>query len=154
MLPKYHIVTGLIASVFIFVMFPSITILDASIIFFSSFLIDFDHYLYYILIKNDYSLNRAYKWFIAKNKYLLNLKKEQRAKYKNTILIFHGIEFWLLLLVLALINKLFIWVLVGISIHMLLDYIELTINKNPFYMKFSQVYTFFSNLHKKPLENY
>jgi len=154
MLPKYHILIGLIASILILVMFPSIGIFAALLIFSSSFLIDLDHYLYHTLHEKNLSLLNAYNWFIEKNKYLLKLKKEQRDKYKNTILIFHGIESWILLLLLASFNKLFIWVLLGVIIHMPLDYIELAITKRPFYIKFSQIYVYFDNLHKKPLPNH
>ncbi|MEK6830589.1 MAG: hypothetical protein AABX77_01010, partial [Nanoarchaeota archaeon] len=62
MLPKYHIIIGLIASIAIYLIF-NLTIFQASIIFLSSFLIDADHYLLYIFRKKDFSLINSIKYF-------------------------------------------------------------------------------------------
>ena len=67
MLPKVHIIVGGIISILLYLLFP-ITILEVSLIFLSSFLIDFDHYLLYVVNKKDFSLKKSFRWFIDNQK--------------------------------------------------------------------------------------
>lgn len=145
MLVKYHIVIGLIVSILIFLLFPQVGWFYALIIFLSSFLIDFDHYLWFIYKKRDINPLRAVKFFYEKRDFFLKLKQEDRDKYKNIIMIFHGIECWILLALLILVHKIFLFVLIGIGIHMTLDFIEIHNHKRKFHIKFSQVYTHIKN---------
>ncbi|MFQ5531781.1 MAG: hypothetical protein ACE5ES_04160, partial [Candidatus Nanoarchaeia archaeon] len=68
MLPKTHIILGFIFSVLIFFLFPQMGLIGASLIFFSSFLIDFDHYLYYLFKKKDPNPRNSVKWFMKHHK--------------------------------------------------------------------------------------
>ena len=147
MLPKYHIIIGFISSLIIYLIF-SITILQAVIIFFSSFLIDFDHYLLYIYKKKDFSLKKAVNYFKEKRRKGIARNLDERKKYKKAIFIFHGIEFWLLLIILSFYINLIWFVLLGIAIHIFLDYIDLINNKDSLYSKFSQFYFYYSNKKK------
>jgi hypothetical protein len=154
MLPKHHILIGFIVSSAILLIWPAIGLFNFGIFFFSSFLIDFDHYLYFIWTKNDFSLAHAYKWFVAKGEFLRSLPLGKKAEYKQVVLIFHGIESWLFLFLLFLFNKIFIWVLAGIAIHMIFDFVELVVYKNPLYTKISQIYVLITNKNKKPLPSH
>ncbi len=58
MLPKHHVVLGFVISLTVFIIFPSIGLISFLIIWASSVLIDFDHYLYYVFKKKDFSLKR------------------------------------------------------------------------------------------------
>ena len=79
----------------------------------------------------------------------LKLSPEEREKYKKYYFIFHGIEFWTLLLILSLFNYHFIFILIGILFHVILDEIDLYgLNGDMFY-KLSQTYVYFSNKKKK-----
>ncbi len=147
MLPKIHIILGGIFSIIIYFTFH-ITFFQASLIFLSSFLIDFDHYLYYIFIKKDFNLKRAHRWFVKKRYNWIALSKEQRSKFKFPIFIFHGLEFFIILLLFYFLNKIFLGIILGIMFHMLLDFIELYYFKMPFYSKFSQTYVYFKNKNK------
>jgi len=149
MLPKYHIVIGAIATLILKSIFP-ITLLQATIIFLSSFLIDVDHYLLYIFKTKKLSPKKSVKYFIERRKKWLSLSLEERKKHKKAIFIFHGIETWSILALLALIHPLIWFVLLGILIHMILDYIDLINNKDPLYGKTSQLYVYFRNKGKKP----
>ncbi len=151
MLPKYHFLIGFIVSSAILLIWPAIGLFNFCLIFFSSFLVDFDHYLYFIWTKNDFSLSHAYRWFVAMGKFIRGLSPNKREMYKHTVLLFHGIEFWLFLFLLFLFNKTFVWVLAGIAIHMVFDFVELIIHKNPLYTKISQIYVLVTNKNKKPL---
>jgi len=129
MLPRTHIILGFIFSGLLFLIFP-LTLFQASLIFLSSFLIDFDHYLYYLFKKRDFSLKRAYFWFKMKGKKLKELPREERKKYSTAILCFHGLEILIILFILGyLISNLFYFVLIGAGFHLILDYIYLI--KNP-----------------------
>ena len=153
MLPKVHIITGAIFALLIWIIFPSVGWLNALIIFLSSFLIDVDHYLYYLYKQKDHSLKKAYRWFIEKKERWFRLSKKQREKETSTIIIFHGIEFFIVLVLLIFLNKIFFFVLLGISLHMILDFIELKIYNVPLYYKISQLYILKLNKHKhKELE--
>ena len=150
MLPKWHIVIGAIFSVLVTYLL-GLSLTNGVIIFLSSILLDFDHYLYYIFKKRDLSLKNAYSWFVERKRKWFSLKYEERKRYKRPILIFHGIEFWLVLGLLCLVNKLFLWILLGIAIHMIFDWIELFYLKEPLYNKFSQMYTLIKNKKKEKL---
>jgi hypothetical protein len=145
MLPLYHGILGAAISIILLLAFPQIGWLGASIIFLSSILLDFDHYLYYAIKKRDLSLKRAYAYFIRLRRY--GIDNEDYA-YKRPILIFHGIEFCIILLLLSIFSKFFLWVFIGFMIHMLLDYLEMIASKQPMYFKFSQIYVLARNKSK------
>ena len=151
MLPKYHILLGFVLSFLIFIIFPSIGLLAFLIIWASSFLIDFDHYLYYVFKKKDFSLRRARIWFFKHGEKVNSLKKEERKEYKEEILIFHGAEFIILLVFLCFFSSFFFYILVGILIHLSLDLIH-TVYYDYNYVKFSQIYNYIRNRNKKVLE--
>lgn len=141
MLVKYHIAIGLIASILIFLLFPQIGWFYTLVIFLSSVLIDFDHYLWYVYKKKDASLIRAVNFFYEKRDLFLKMDKKERVKYKNVIMVFHGIECWILLVLLILVHKIFLFILIGVGIHMIFDFIELYKTGKEFHTKFSQIYT-------------
>ena len=148
MLPKHHIITGAIISTLLYIIFP-LTIIQTLTIFLSSFLIDFDHYLYYLIKKKDTNPINATKWFYKYRTAWLNLSTQQRKQYKRPLFIFHNIECWLILLVLAQINSLTYFILLGIAIHISLDYLEIIYLKEPLYQKFSIILTYLKNKKKR-----
>jgi len=141
MLPSKHIIIGFLASLAIFLIFPQVGWLGLTIILLSSVLIDFDHYLCYVLKKKDLSLTRAYNHFIESRDIWLKLSKKQKETFESGIIIFHGIECWILLVLLIFVSKLFIFVLIGVAIHMVLDFIDLYRYNMPLHVKLSQIYT-------------
>lgn len=147
MLPKYHIVIGFITSILLFSIF-NLTPPQILLIFLSSFLIDIDHYLFFVFRKKSLSLKKAFKWFSDRRIKRIAMPTEEQIKYTNHILIFHGIEFWILLVILANYFTIFWFVLLGFLIHMILDYIELIYIKVPLYLKFSQVMVIIKNKNK------
>ena len=127
MLPKYHIIFGFLFSLILFLIFPSINIFEVSIIFFSSFLIDVDHYLYYVFKNKIFSINKAYNYFFEKRKKLLakNLKEKIVNQANPLMYIFHGIEVLLIFFILGLfVNKIFLFIFMGFSFHLFLDVLE------------------------------
>lgn len=156
MWPKTHIIYGFLAALGLYLIFPAVGLLEASLIFFSSFLIDVDHYLYYVAKTKTLSLTKAISWFSERKRKWHNLSTSQiqqySKKYKHNLLIFHGFEFILLLVILTLFYPIFFWVLIGIAIHLLMDYRELiSLGMSPL-TKMSQIYVYITNKHKKELK--
>ena len=150
MIPKYHTLLGAVFSILIYFLF-SLTPFQATLIFLASFLIDFDHYLWYALRKKDLNPINSTKWFFKKRKIWIKLPPNQRRKIKLPILIFHGIEFWILLIILSFLNPLFIYILIGVLFHAVFDFIELFYLKEPLYFKASQVLVYLKNKKNKDL---
>jgi len=126
MLPSKHFILGLIFAGFLYFIFPQIGLIEFSIIIFSSFLIDVDHYLYYVYKKKNFSLRNAYKWFMKRRAKLLSLSWKQRNKVPNCFSLLHGIEILFILFLLIFIHKYFLFVFVGFTFHLLLDSIDQT----------------------------
>lgn len=160
MLPKYHIAFGAIASIIIFIIFPKIGISGALIILLSSFLIDFDHYLYYVYKKRKLGLKGAYHWYSKKCELFKNLKKEEKEKIYTGLCCFHGIESLLILLFLSFLCYFFfpkylifsILVLFGFIFHQFLDAIDLYIKDYRFDKIISWVYSARNSKNKKLLQ--
>jgi hypothetical protein len=150
MLPKYHIITGFIASViFLYLGFPP---LAAITIFITSFLIDIDHYFIYIYKTKKFDLRDAYHFCVNLGRKWRKLSYKQKREHKMTIMIFHGIEFWLLLFLLSFLHPFFLWVLIGVLVHIVIDLQDLVNKELPLYSKLSQLYIWITNKKKKELK--
>jgi hypothetical protein len=112
MLPKTHAFYGAIFALALYLFIP-ITLMQAILIFLASFLIDFDHYLWYISNKKDLILKNAYY-------YLKNLKDKRPG-----MMLFHTVEFLLLVFLLSFFWDGFLAILVGMVFHSFLDIISL-----------------------------
>lgn len=154
MLPSKHIMLGAIFTVLLLIIFPQISLLGGIIIFLSSFLIDVDHYLYYSIKYKDWNLKHSYAWFIQKSAEWKKLAPKQKEKYERSIFIFHGIECWLVLILLIYINPIFGFVLIGFFIHTIFDFIDLYARKESLLLKTSQVYVYKRNKKMKNINNH
>jgi len=145
MFPKWHILIGFSSSVLL-VEFFGFTLLAAAIVFVASFMIDTDHYLYYAATKKDLNPIRAVRWNFGYSKSRGKLTKKQKAASKKHIMIFHGIETWAILLILGIFwTPIFLYILLGIGIHMAADWINFVVRKEPLYPKLSQVLVWIRN---------
>ena len=151
MLPKWHILIGFISAL-ILVLFFSLPLTAGIIIFFSSVLLDIDHYLIYIYQTKNLGLKKAFNWAITEEKIWCQLSKKEIAKYKMHIFLFHGIELFLILLVLSQFHIFFQWVLIGFLIHMTADMIDLRCKRFPLYAKISPILVWQKNKNKKELQ--
>ena len=148
MLVKYHIILGALISILVYFIF-TVTLIQTLIIFLSSFLIDVDHYLIFIFNQNSLSLKKAHKSFLNRRRKWIKLSNQEKEKYKRHILIFHGIEFIIILLILSFYIPIFKFILIGILIHLTLDYIDIFYFKDKLYSKVSQFYVILTNKRKK-----
>jgi len=152
MLPKWHILIGFVFS-YILVYFFNVPFISGLIIFISSWLIiDLDHYIYYIYKRKDQNFFRFYYLSLEEGDYYNNLTKAEKDKYKKEIFLFHGVEFWAILTILAIFNKISLFILLGFAIHMFADWADLYYKKEPFYLKISQIYTLHKNKNKLDLD--
>jgi hypothetical protein len=120
--PICHFILGLFFSFLLFFLFPTIGITGILIIFLSSFLIDFDHYLYYIYKKWKFNPLLSYNWYKGNIKKFHSLTYNQQKKVYIGIYIFHGIEVLILLFLLGnLVSNFFTFVFIGFLFHLCLD---------------------------------
>jgi len=91
-----------------------------AIIFASSILIDFDHYLFYVWRKKDFSLVRAYEFY-------MNM---ERPTVKSGIMIFHTIEFFIFVLLISFALPWVTFILAGMLLHIGLDIYDMKLNKD------------------------
>jgi membrane-bound metal-dependent hydrolase YbcI (DUF457 family) len=149
MLPKWHALFGAVF-VLLLVFIFKINMFQAALVFLSSIFIDIDHYFYYLVKKKGLNLKTAYKFFIESEKRWLSLPLEKREEYKRIIVIFHGIEFLLLITILSFLFPIIFWVFLGVLVHILVDLFEIHFFYNePLYSKLSQVYVYITNKNKR-----
>lgn len=140
MFPKWHIILGAIFA-YILIQFFNFSLTAGLVVFLASFLIDVDHYLIYVIKKKNLSLEKAYNYFADKRKKISKLKGKARQKAKqDDVIIFHGIEFWAILIILSFFHPVFLWILLGIAIHMIADFADMIYYKDPISSKLSQIY--------------
>lgn len=118
MLISRHIVTGILF-ITVFTVISNLHILLAIIIFFSSVLIDFDHYLFYVWRKKDISLKNSYKYF---------RKLPSGKDGKPGIMIFHTSEFFIFILFLSFVFPIFVFILFGMILHLAVDILGMRLN--------------------------
>lgn len=124
MLPNFHITLGAIFSYVLFLLFPQIGVSGFLLIFFSSFLIDIDHYLYYVFRKKNLHPIKAVKWSLKNRKIFLSHHPEKRKEFYTGLYFLHGIEILIVLVLLIFVSDLFLYILIGFSFHLLLDVLE------------------------------
>jgi hypothetical protein len=122
--PPWHVFFGGLFSIFLFFLFPEIEMINLFLIFFSSILIDVDHYLFYIYEKRGFSLRKAYAYFINHKKKWKNSERDSRKTFPTSFFIFHGLEVLLLLFALSFFFKPLYFIFIGFSFHLCLDLIE------------------------------
>jgi hypothetical protein len=152
MLPKLHIFLGFLFA-YIFYWFTNITIFGAAIIFLASFLIDIDHYLYYVLIKKRFSLKSSYNWFVIRRDKLLQLSNKEKRKHRQTILIFHGIEPVVILFLLSSFFPLLNYIAIGFTFHIILDLI-VEFKHGIAHYKMSVIYSIYDHILKRKLKSF
>ncbi|MCX8159235.1 MAG: hypothetical protein N3D20_03020 [Candidatus Pacearchaeota archaeon] len=121
MLPRWHILLGAIFSLLIWIIFPYISLFYVLMMFLSSFLIDFDHYLNAVRITKKFGFFSALKFYERLQK-KEEKEKEFGIKKKGIFQPFHTIEFHIFVLALGLIHEVFVYVFLGMVFHSILDF--------------------------------
>ena len=105
MLPKYHLISSVIAALLMTGYFKWLAIF----VFVGGFLIDFDHYLYYAFKKRDWNLKRCLKYY------------DPERISVDELHIFHTIEFWAMMIILSFYFTFVFATLLGMILHQALD---------------------------------
>jgi hypothetical protein len=125
MLPNKHIFFGTIFSVALFLIFPKISVIGLFTLFISSFMIDIDHYIYYIFRKKNLNPIKAYHWYMENRKKFYSLSSEKRKSTYGGLYVLHGLGFLFILLFLGFfVYNLFLLVFVGFLFHEMFDWYE------------------------------
>jgi hypothetical protein len=138
MLPKYHLILGIIFSLLLYWLL-SLTIFQTLLIFSASFFIDLDHYLWYVNRKKDISLKNAYKY----------LKKISMKGKKPIMMLFHTIEFHIFIGLLGFIWIGFSYILIGMIFHSFSDLLYFG-KKNMLYIREFSLIRYFILKNKYP----
>ena len=123
---RYHLLLGIVFAVLLYFLFyPLISFLGLLIIFLSSFLIDADHYIYYVYKKGDFNLIRAYNWYMKNARKFCFMSKEKQKQVYIGFYIFHGIEPLIILFFLGFfLSQFFTFILIGFLFHLSTDLIS------------------------------
>ena len=131
MLPKYHFIFSFLIS-FLLLIFGLDSIF-CLLFFLSGFLIDVDHYIYYVQEKKDFNLRNAY--YYNKNYLGQDLKRKNQT---HLVYIFHTVEFLFILLILSFFIEFFWPILAGCLFHLAIDFIDSLSSKHK---KYKRVYS-------------
>ncbi len=124
MLPKTHVSFGFLFAGALYLIFPQIGLIGAGIIWLSSFLIDVDHYIWYVIEEKNLSIKKAYHWHRLRKETMRKLPRKEKLKHKNEILFLHGFEPIAVLFALSYLWQPFLYILIGFAFHLSLDIIE------------------------------
>ena len=148
---KQHLLIGFVVS-YILIYFFNFHLLAGLIIFLSSVLIDGDHYLWYSFETKDWNPLNAIRWYKQSIPKWFSLTPKEREKFKRGVFICHGIFFWIILLVLSFISQIFLWIFIGVMVHMVADWADLIYREEPLYNKIFPCLVIRRNKNKKSLE--
>tara|TARA_Y100000310_G_scaffold158082_2_gene157518 strand:+ start:1988 stop:2425 length:438 start_codon:yes stop_codon:yes gene_type:complete len=132
MLPRWHIFWGGIFTILVWA-FSEVSYLNLSLIFFSSFLIDFDHYLSSAMKTKKLGLRRAFQYYKDEDK-VARSERSRGIRRRGDFHLFHTLEFHVLVGVLSLLYIQFFFIFIGMVFHSLLD-IGYIIHKDFFYRR-------------------
>ena len=124
MLPRWHILLGAALAILFWIVSPSMKLIHLLLFFFSSFLIDFDHYVVSLMKTKKFSLRESFKYH---EKEKLKEEKEivKGIRKKGDFHLFHTIEFHFLVGIFGFVWVGFFYVFMGMVFHSLLDVIDL-----------------------------
>jgi len=148
MLPKWHILYGYIFALFL-VHFFKFSLFAGLIIFLSSVFIDLDHVLIYVIKTKNINPCKFYSWSMKRKKAWELTSFEKKEEFRKPNFIFHGVEFILLLIISSFLNSFFLWILMGILLHLVLDFIMLVYEREHLSIKTSQIWLWQRNKNRK-----
>lgn len=114
MKPTFHFIVSL---PLIAILYPFFGI-KSFLILIGSFLIDLDHYLWYMYNSKDYNPIKSYKWFVKV------LKQNKFSQQRRCVIVFHTIEFLILITILSFYSETALLILIGLLYHYIFDTIN------------------------------
>ncbi len=135
MLPRWHILFGAVFTFLFFIAAPQTKLFYLILVFFSSFLIDFDHYLCSVFKTKKLGLFHSFEYH-KKLRKEEERKKHLGLKEKSDFYIFHTIEFHILIGLLSFFWIGFFYIFLGMVFHSLLDLYSLIYEKDLFFREY------------------
>jgi len=135
MYPRPHIFLGLIFALILHFLVPGITWYACLIVFLSSFLIDFDHYVNAVIRTKKIGLIFALRHYYEIG---AKLKKqhEKGIRKRGYFQFFHTMEFHALVFIIGIFFSPFIYVFIGMAFHTLLDFVDLSLKDMVYHREF------------------
>ena len=125
MLPHQHVFWGAVFAFIILIILPDVAWYNILLLFLSTFLIDFDHYLASLINKRKYlSLRQSFKYHMDLGK-IQYIERKRGIRRKGDFHIFHTLEFHILVFIIGLFFRPFMFIFIGMAFHSLLDIISL-----------------------------
>lgn len=148
MMPKWHILYGAIFAAILYFI-TDYSLIAVSVVFLASVFIDLDKAILFTL--KEKSINPVRFWEHGKNGHKRWKSVKNKREYKHNIRFFHGLEVFLVLILLSFVHTVFLWIFLGFFLHVLLDLIHYIENGEDVFLKLSIIYTFITNKNKKLL---
>ena len=144
MLPRYHILLGILFILLIWFFVPEISLVYLGLILFGAIFIDFDHYMNALIKTRRISLLKAF-YYHKKLKKIEEKEKKKGIRRKGDFHIFHTIESHVFVAIVGLLWIGFFFVFIGMVFHSLIDLAE-SLYRDRFYRR---EYFFFNWLIKR-----
>jgi len=146
MLLRGHILIGLIFTLLIWAIIPKMPLVYLALIFLSSFLIDFDHYVVSFSKTKKWRLGDAFEYHRKKG---VEERRDiaQGIRRKSDFHLFHTLEFHFIVGVLGIFFIAFFYIFIGMILHSLLDVFDL-LSRGAFHRR----EYFFSNWARKKIK--
>jgi len=148
--PKEHLIIGFVASLIIVFVFDLGFMIWVAI-FLGSIFIDLDHAMRYTIKTKNFNPFKFWKWSMKEIEEKRSIPLNKRKSYRQPIFIFHGVEFWLIILILGYWHPVFLWILLGMMIHIFSDHIDLYIRNEPHDFKLSVLWAVWKNKSRKDM---
>ena len=126
-------------------MFFELTYTAGLIIFFSSWLIDVDHYFWFVFSGKGINPLKAMKWYFKNGASWENMPRRKRDKYKRGVFVFHSLILLVILFLLSFWIEVLFFVFLGFLIHLVADIVKLIYDEEPFYLKTFPLVTVWKN---------
>lgn len=153
MKPYKHLIYGTIFSIFLYLIFPKLGLINIAIFWFSSwFIIDFDLIILYIIKKRSLNPKKLIEYKKKQKKLWSSLSPKEKDEYKYNIRIFHNLEIIVILTLLSVILPSLIFVVLGFVYHMIFDLVDLSDKKENILKKVSLIYVLIENKKRKELK--
>ncbi len=110
--PKYHLFASLMLGILLFPIFK----FNAVYIIIGGFLIDIDHYLWYIARYRDFNIKKVFK-----------MCKDRSVHYR--VHIFHVVEFFIICIILSFYSQIFLIISIGLAMHYAMDFYDMKIDR-------------------------
>ena len=133
MIPRWHILFGAIFTLLIWFFAPNLNWIYLILLFLSSFLIDFDHYVNVVIKTKKLSLFHSFRYHDELQKIELQENKKGLRR-KGDFHLFHTVEFHIFVGLLGIFWIGFFYIFIGMVFHSLLDLFWL-LQKDRFYRR-------------------